>query len=121
MPLTKAQQIAATKSVASNKITTLTIAFIRMDSDKNMVFTNVGNEINARKLVQCMRVRLSRMRVTIRHQGKKTKDFKMHLKSYVYDKISDETEITLTKLSPAAKIDPELTDLYANIPEIKET
>lgn len=122
MTLSKEQKMArlkdaAKKELLTKKITKLTVSFIKMEADKNMSFVNYGTVAEAQALVQCMRVKLSRMRAELKKVGKRSKSFKMNLQSYTFNELTNETEIVLTKLAPIIP-DSELNDILNDLTEL---
>lgn len=115
MPLTDKQRQIAQNKLLTRRIKELTIAFIQMEADKEMQFTNKGNTKDATRLVQSMRVKLSRMRAEVRRRKLNLDNFMMRLKSYEYLEDKDITIITLTKTAPLAEIEHDVAELLKGI------
>lgn len=115
MPLTDKQRRIAQGKLLTRRIKELTIAFIRMEADKEMQFTNKGSVGDAKKLVQSMRVKLSRMRTEVRRRKLDLESFMMRLKSYEYLETTDMTIITLTKTAPLAEIESDVIELIKGL------
>jgi len=114
MPLTDAQRKLAKEKVLTRRIKELVIAFIKMDSNKEMQFPNKEGIDRARRLVSSMRVKLSRMRGEVRRRGLNLNDFKMILKDISYDPETNTSVITLTKTAPIADAERDVNDVFKN-------
>jgi len=115
MPLSDIQL----KAVKTRRVYNLTVEFIQLKSDTDMIFTNVGDVETANRLVHAMRVKLSRMRGQVRKLGKQLVDFKMRLKSISYEQDGNTSTITLTKTTPVAEVEVEIDNLLKEL-EINE-
>ncbi len=112
MPLTEKEQKNAKIKVLRKRISNLTIQFIRMEADQEMHFVNLGNEEKAKRFVQSMRVKLSRIRKELRARGMKIKSFRMRLKSIILQNDKETCKIILTKTAPIAVIEKELHKIF---------
>ncbi len=112
MPLTEKEKTKAKITVLRKKISQLTIQFIKMKAEQEMHFINLGNEADAKRFVQSLRVKLSRIRKELRARGMQIKSFKMRLKSITLQDDKESCLIILTKTAPIAVIEKEIHDIF---------
>jgi hypothetical protein len=120
MPLSDKDKKIAKSKILSSRIKKLVISFAKMEADKEMQFTNDGDIEIAKKLVQSMRVKLSRIRTELRKRKLFLASFTMRLKSLEYNIAKDTTTITLTKTAPISEIEKNINELIGFDGELKE-